>query len=256
MTRQTLLIRAAQLALVVVWLTLWDLTARYQWITPVLAKSPKQSWDYFVEAVENGELWSNAQATMTAVVIAWVLASAAGVVVGITLGLLPTLERILAPFLDAANAMPRIALAPFFIVAFGIGTEAKVALASTLVFFIVMSASGAGVRSADPEWLRLSAVLGAKKRHLFWKVMLPVATPAIIASLRLGLIYALLGVVGSELIAAENGLGQLIAQYSSLFRLEAVYAILILLALIAVVLNQLMAAAERRLLRWQPPADR
>ncbi|GAA1958444.1 ABC transporter permease [Nocardioides panacihumi] len=253
--RRTLLVRGAQLGLVVLWLVLWDLTARYQWVTPVLAKSPKQSWDYLVEAVENGELWSNAQATMIAVVIAWVLASAVGVVAGITLGLLPTLERILAPFLDAANAMPRIALAPFFIVAFGIGVQAKVALASTLVFFIVLSASRAGVRSADPEWLRLSAVLGAKKHHLFWKVMLPVATPAIIASLRLGLIYALLGVVGSELIAAQNGLGQLIAKYSSLFRLEAVYAILLLLAVIAVVLNQVMAVVERRLLRWQPPAD-
>ncbi|ANZ27167.1 ABC transporter permease [Rhodococcus sp. WB1] len=250
-----LLVRGAQLVLVVLWLGAWDLTARNQWITPVLAKSPKQSWDYFVNAVENGELWSNGQATMLAVVIAWALASGVGVVVGITLGLLPTFERILAPFLDAANAMPRIALAPFFIVAFGIGTQAKVALASTLVFFIVLSASRAGVRSADAEWLRLSAVLGAKKRHLFWKVMLPVATPAIIASLRLGLIYALLGVVGSELIAAENGLGQLIAQYSSLFQLEAVYAILILLAVIAVVLNQVMGATERRLLRWQPPAD-
>lgn len=254
-TRTTLIVRAAQLVLVALWIGAWDLTARNQWITPVLAKSPRQSWDYLVEAIDNGELWSNAQATMLAVVIAWVLASAVGVVAGLTLGLLPTLERILAPFLDAANAMPRIALAPFFIVAFGIGTTAKVALASTLVFFIVLSASRAGVRSADSEWLRLSAVLGAKKHHLFWKVMLPVATPAIIASLRLGLIYALLGVVGSELIAAENGLGQLIAQYSSLFRLEAVYAILILLAVIAVVLNQVMAALERRLLRWQPPAD-
>ncbi|MFE5708839.1 ABC transporter permease [Rhodococcus koreensis] len=254
-SRSTLLVRGAQLALVVLWLGAWDLTARNQWITPVLAKSPEQSWNYFAEAVENGELWSNGQATMLAVVIAWVLASIVGVVAGITLGLLPTVERILAPFLDAANAMPRIALAPFFIVAFGIGTQAKVALASTLVFFIVLSASRAGVRSADAEWLRLSAVLGAKKHHLFWKVMLPVATPAIIAALRLGLIYALLGVVGSELIAAENGLGQLIAQYSSLFRLEAVYAILILLAVIAVVLNQVMAAIERQLLRWQPPTD-
>lgn len=254
-SRSTLLIRAAQIALVALWLVAWDLTARNQWITPVLAKSPAQSWDYFTEALDNGELWSNAQATMLAVAIAWVLASAIGVVAGITLGLLPTFERVLAPFLDAANALPRIALAPFFIVAFGIGTEAKVALASTLVFFIVLSASRAGVRSADSEWLRLSAVLGAKKHHLFWKVMLPVATPAIIASLRLGLIYALLGVIGSELIAAEDGLGQLIAQYSSLFRLEAVYAILILLALIAVILNQLMGAVERRLLRWQPPAD-
>jgi NitT/TauT family transport system permease protein len=83
-----------------------------------------------------------------------------------------------------------------------------------------------------------------------------VATPAIFAALRLGLIYSLLGVVGSELISARNGLGQLIAYDSSMFRMEGVYAILILLAVIAVVLNQTLGFVERRLLRWQPPADR
>ena len=85
--------------------------------------------------------------------------------------------------------------------------------------------------------------------------MLPVATPAIFAAVRLGLIYALLGVVGSELIAAQDGLGQLIASYSSLFQMEAVYAILILLAIIAVAMNQVMSVAERWLLRWQAPPE-
>jgi NitT/TauT family transport system permease protein len=152
--------------------------------------------------------------------------------------------------------MPRLALAPLFIVALGINTSAKVAMAATLVFFIVLSGARAGVRSTDAEWLRLSTVLGAKKHQLFRKVLLPVATPAIFAALRLGLIYSLLGVVGSELISARNGLGQLIAYDSSMFRMEGVYAILILLAVIAVVLNQTLGFVERRLLRWQPPAER
>jgi NitT/TauT family transport system permease protein len=152
--------------------------------------------------------------------------------------------------------MPRIALAPLFIVMLGINTSAKVALASTLVFFIVLSGAQAGVRSTDAEWLRLSTVLGARKHQLFVKILMPVATPAIFAALRLGLIYSLLGVVGSELFSARDGLGQLIAMYSATFRMEAVYAILLVLALVAVVLNQLMGAAERSLLRWQPPVDR
>jgi NitT/TauT family transport system permease protein len=212
--------------------------------------------DYLVEATKSGELWLNTQSTMTAVLIAWVLAGSAGVLAGIALGLLPRVERVLEPFLDAANAMPRIALAPLFIVMLGINTSAKVALASTLVFFILLAGARAGVRSTDAELLRLSTVLGAKKHHLFLKVFVPVATPAIFAGLRLGLIYSLLGVVGSELISARDGLGQLIATYSATFRMDAVYAILILLALVAVALNQLMAAVERKLLRWQPPVDR
>ena len=246
---------AMQIVLLLVWLGTWQLTVDQGWLDAVLAKSPVDAWNYFGEALRNGGRWTNTRATMTAVLIAWVLASIVGVVFGIALGLLPTLERVVSPFLDAANAMPRIALAPLFIVALGIETSAKVALACTLVFFIVMSGARAGVRSADQEWLRLSAVLGASNMQLFWKIMLPVATPAIFAGLRLGLIYSLLGVVGSELIAAKDGLGQLIATYSSLFQMEAVYAILILLAIVAVLLNQAMSWVERRLLRWQPPAD-
>lgn len=253
--RETLVVRGGQLLLGVALLGIWQLVATQQLIDPVLARSPGESWDYLTQATASGELWSNTRATLLAVVIAWVLAGAAGVVAGVALGLMPTVERIVDPYLDAANAMPRIALAPLFIVALGINTSAKVALASTLVFFIVLSGARAGVRSTDAEWMRLSTVLGARKHQIFAKVWLPVATPAIFAALRLGLVYALLGVIGSELISARDGLGQLIAQYSATFRMDAVYAILLLLAAIAVLLNQAMGVLERRLLRWQPPAD-
>jgi NitT/TauT family transport system permease protein len=206
--------------------------------------------------VHSGELWLNMKATLIATVVAFVLASAVGVVVGVALGVLPRTERVLSPFLDAFNATPRIALAPVFIIYFGITTQAKVALAFTLVVFIVLSASRAGVRSADPDALRLSAVTGANKRQLFMKVLLPVAVPQIFASLRLGLIYSLLGVVASEIIASRSGLGQLVAKYTATYQLDHVYSILILLALIATALNQLMVQLEGWLLRWQPPADK
>jgi NitT/TauT family transport system permease protein len=256
LSRETLLVRVLQVAVGLALLGLWQLAAARKWPDPVLAKSPVQSWDYLVGAARSGALWSNTRSTMAAVLIAWVLAGLGGVVAGLALGLMPRTERVLSPYLDAANAMPRIALAPLLIVALGIGTSAKVALASTLVFFIVLSGARAGVRSADAEWLRLSTVLGARKRQLFFKVLLPVATPAIFAALRLGVVYSLLGVVGSELISARDGLGQLIAYNSSVFQMDGVYGILVLLAVIAVVLNQLMSFIERRLLRWQPPADR
>ena len=256
MNRETVLVRGGQVLLGLLLLGLWQLSASRQWLDPVLARSPGESWNYLREAAASGELWANTRATLVAVVIAWVLAGGVGIVVGVALGLLPRVERILDPFLDAVNAMPRIALAPLFIVAFGINTSAKVALASTLVFFIVLSGARAGVRSTDAEWMRLSTVLGARKHQIFTKVWMPVATPAIFAALRLGLVYALLGVIGSELISARDGLGQLIARYSATFRMDAVYAILVLLAVIAVVLNQVMASVERRLLRWQPPAER
>ncbi|MDF3319986.1 ABC transporter permease [Rhodococcus sp. C3V] len=248
-------IRALQLLLIVGWLGSWQLTVSAGLLDPVLSKGPGQSWDYIVEAAKSGELWHNTRSTLSAVIIAWVLSCFLGVIAGVALGMMKTLERIVGPFLDAMNAMPRIAFAPLLVVALGIGTSAKIVLAFTIVFFTVVSGATAGVRAADSELLRLSAALGATKVQIFWKIMLPVATPAIFASLRLGIVYSLLGVISSEIIAAREGLGVLISQYSLVFQMEKVYAIIIFLAVIAVCLNQAMSVIERRLLRWQAPAD-
>lgn len=231
---------------------LWQLVIALHMVDPIIAKSPRQVLSFLRHSSSSGELWTNTADTMEAMFIAFGLASVVGVIVGIALGLLPSAERVFTPFLDAANAMPRIALAPVFIVWLGIGVSAKVALAFSIVVFIVVAAAQAGVRSADPEILRMSAVFGISKPQLFYKVLLPTSVPAIFSGLRLGLVYALLGVVGSEIIASQSGLGQLITLYSNNYRMDAVYGILIVLAIIASILNVIMAAAERWLLRWRP----
>lgn len=251
-SRSQVILRCWQLLVLLALLGLWQLVVSLRLVDPIIAKSPEQVFAFLHESWTSGELWHNTVATMEAVFIAFVLASVVGVVLGITLGLLRGVERVLTPFFDAANAMPRIALAPVFIVALGIGIAAKVALAFSIVVFIVVSAAQAGVRSADPEVLRMSAVFGITKPQLFYKVLLPVSVPAIFSGLRLGLVYALLGVIGSEIIASQEGLGQLISLYSGEFRMDAVYGILIVLAVIASILNMITAAAERWLLRWRP----
>lgn len=251
--RSQLILRFWQLLVLLAVIGLWQLVIALKLADPIIAKSPAQVFSFLRESSESGQLWRNTAATMEAVFVAFALASVVGVVIGITLGLLRGVERVLTPFFDAANAMPRIALAPVFIVWLGIGIGAKVALAFSIVVFIVVAAAQAGVRSADPEVLRMSAVFGITKPQLFYKVLLPCSIPAIFSGLRLGLVYALLGVVGSEIIASQEGLGQLISLYSGEFKLDAVYGILIVLAIVASILNMIAAAAERWLLRWRPP---
>ena len=238
-----------QALVVPVWLLVWQLS--YSFVDPLVSRSPHQVYEYLVGIVSSGELWPELGSTIQAVLAAFVLAAALGVLVGIGLALLPRVEAVLRPYLDAVNAMPRIALAPLFIVYFGVGPAGKIALAFSLVFFVVMSSARAGVLGADPDVLRLSHVLGISKLHLFTKVYLPTATPAIFAGLRLGFIYSMMGVVASELIAAEAGLGQMIARYSSLFQMEGVYGVLLVLAVIASVINTVMRSVESRLLHWQ-----
>lgn len=241
----------SQLATGLLILGAWQLVATLGLVRPVLASSPGEVAAFLIAS--SGELWPDLVSTVTATLIAFVLASIVGVVVGIGLGLLPRLEAAVDPYLSALNSMPRIALGPLFVLYFGFGMTAKVALAFSIVVFILILNARAGVLSVDRELIRLSAAFNATKLQLFMKVLLPSSVPSIFAGLRLGLIYSLLGVVTSEIIASQTGLGSKIVYYSAVFQIEGIYAILIVLALIASLLNAVMATAERRLLRWQEP---
>lgn len=241
-----------QLLVLAVVVGAWQLYYMYGGGSPSLRKSPHEVWTSFQVLIDEGTLFNNLLATMKAVVIALVLAIVIGVTVGLLLALSPKTSNAVQPLLSGLNSMPRVALAPVFIVAFGITMQAKVALAFSIVVFIMILNAQAGVKSADPDVVRMATAMGASRRHRFFKILLPVAAPSIFAAIRLGLIYSLLGVVTSELIASQDGLGQLVAERSASFRMADVYAILIVLAVIASVLNSITGALERYFLRWQP----
>lgn len=214
--------------------------------------TPTDIWAYLVnEALPDSEFWANFWATAKATIIATSLAAVVGTGVGVTLGLMPRLEAIVNPYLDAFNAMPRIALAPVFVIMFGITTSAKVALAFTIGVFICLNNASAGVRGIDPQLRKLAHVMGANKVRLILRVMLPGSVPGIFAGIRLSVIFCLLGVVASELIASRDGLGQLLQMYAGVFRVDAVFGILIVLAIFATLLNVLMRKLESYFLRWQ-----
>lgn len=243
-----------RIAVLVLFVALWWAADGLGLIAPILAKSPGEVWNAFVDSVDKGVLIPALGATVAATLAGFILASIVGIIVGAALALLPTVSAVLDPFLDALNAMPRVALAPVFILYFGIGMSAKVALAFSIVVFVLIFSTRAGIRSADPEILRLSTMLDANKFQTFWKVLLPVSVPSIFSGLRLGLVYSLLGVVTSEIIASEEGVGTLIVKSAGAFQMEGVYAYLILLAIAAALLNTAMAMLEKYILRWQPPA--
>ena len=241
--------QAGVLALV---LLIWQLV--YPLGGPALGKGPAQVWEALSELVSSGDLQENLWHTMQAVIIALAIASVSGTIIGLSLALLPRVEAAVSPLLSGLNSMPRIALAPVFIIAFGIGLMAKVVLATSVVIFVFILNARAGVKSADPDIVRMATVMGFGKVQIFRKVLLPVAMPSIFAAVRLGVIYALLSVVASELIASRNGLGQLVALYSNQFKMASVYAILIVLAVVASILNTFTGLAESWVLRWQPPS--
>lgn len=242
-----------QLALVVVAVGLWQAAASFGWGLKVVVQSPEAVAKAFVALATGPQLWPNYWATLKATLMGLVVAVILGTPIGLALGLMPTAQRVVAPFLSALNAMPRIALAPVFIVVFGITLAAKVALAVSLVMFIMILNAIAGVAAADPEAVRMMTAMGASRAQTLRMVVLPAAMPSILTGVRLGLIYSLLGVIASELIASADGLGQMIARSAGVFDLATVYAVLLLLMVTAAVFNTASEALGRWLLRWQPP---
>jgi NitT/TauT family transport system ATP-binding protein len=230
---------------------LWQLASRLGLANRALLPSPSAVWDATVLLQSSGILWPNLRSTVEAALAALLLAALLGIPLGILLGMLPRTWTVLAPYLNALNSMPRIALAPVFIVAFGIGQNAKVALGFSVAVFIFLMNSRIGVLSANEEHRDLCATLGASRLELFTKLYVPVAIPAIFTALRLGIVFAMLGVVASEIIASDSGLGQLITSYSATLAMANVYALLLMIAIITSLLTMLIGAFENGLLGWQ-----
>jgi NitT/TauT family transport system permease protein len=241
----------ARIVLVVGFILLWELSARREWLDPVLFGQPSGIWTAAGEYLPSDRASESLTATGTAIAISFVIGSVAGTLAGLVLGLSRTLDAIVGPFLAPINSVPRIALAPLFIAWFGLTMTSKVVLAVSIVFFILAENARSAVRSVDADQMVMAKVVGLKGWSLLWKVVLPSAVPTMFAGLRLTFTYSLLGVVASEMIAATNGIGQDIVLFSSSYQINTVFAILIELMVIAVLVNWVFAVVERRLLRWQ-----
>ena len=250
--RRRLTIFGYQLLVAGVAIAIWQVCATYQLLDPTVISSPKAVFGYlFGDALVHDELWTNTYYTIIATLIAFFVGSVLGILVGLICVRLPLLEEIFDPFVTLMNSFPRIALAPLFVVWFGIGVTSKVVLAVSVIFFILMLTTIAGARSVDRNLLALCRSLGASPWKVFRSITIPTAAPSIFAGLKLGLIYSFLGVIVGEMIASEHGLGQEAMKYSNLFQMDRVLAVLFFLAVITTLLAAGMTIVERRVLRWQ-----
>lgn len=250
-TSSTAAILMSRIGVGLVILAAWQGIAVSGVVSPVISRTPVQVFSALWAVIVNGTLVPALVATLWATLVALLLAAVVGITLGVLLGLMPRLDRLIDPYLNAANAMPRVALAPVLIAYFGIGQSGKIALAFSIVVFVMLINAQAGVRAADRDLVVLSKVMGMSRLEAVAKILLPSAVPSIFAGLRLGLIYALLGVVASELMAAKVGLGQLIAGFAGSYDMASAYAVMLVLAVLGALINYGMAMVESHLLRWQ-----
>ena len=255
-------LRLWQLAILVALFTLWQVLAQPDLLPPFVWENPNRAAFFFGEPVKifkaiwvwfsEGTIYQHLWVTLEETVLAFVIGSVLGLVVGLWLGLSPTASALMDPYITAMNAMPRVVLAPIFMVWFGLGIWSKVALGVTLVFFIVFFNVYQGVKEVSPVVLNNTVMLGANRRQLLRYVYLPSATSWVFSSLHTAVGMAFVGAVVGEYLGSARGVGYLIQQAEGAFDINTVFAGILVLTAFALVLDVAVTKVERRLLVWRP----
>jgi NitT/TauT family transport system permease protein len=221
-------------------------------IEPFWISSPSEIISRLYELTKSGQLTFHLSITIFEMIVGFIIGAALGILVGFWLGRKATLAKIVDPYIMAVYSLPKIALAPLFILWFGIGVDMKIAIAAIIVFFLVFYNTFGGVRSVDPELVDVVKVIGANEREILRKVILPSTYPWIFTGFKLGIPYSLIGAVVGELIATNKGMGYLLMEYSGWFDTGGVFAVLFVLMIVATILNLAVNFAEDHLMRWRP----
>ncbi len=168
------------------------------------------------------------------------------------MGRIKIVGDLLDPFLIAVYSLPKVALAPLFILYFGIGIEQKISLAAIIVFFFMFFETFAGARDVNPHWIDVVKVMGGRRRDVLRKVVLPASSAWIFAGLKICVPYSIVGAVVGELLASSKGIGYLLIDATHMFRTGQVFTWLIVLMVMGTVFNQVLMKVERHVLAWKP----
>ncbi|MGN6464092.1 MAG: ABC transporter permease [Rhizobiaceae bacterium] len=245
-----MVVAIGRLVVLVLIIGIWETCAKTGLLPAAFIGQPSTFLALLGQKIADGSIFPAIFDTLSATLIAFVAGGVLALVSALLLTTFPLLRAWLEPYIDAFNALPRVALVPLFIIWFGLGTLSKIVSGVSLMYFILLYNTLAGAQSVDPDHRLLARSLGLSGRKVFVQIVVPTAIPAIFAGLRLGLVYTLLGVVTAELIAGGKGLGSLISYYSNTFNADGVFAVLLVLVVLAYALSAIMSRVERRLTAW------
>ena len=245
-------IRLWRIGLLVVFLGVWELATRRGWVDPFFVSQPTALAAQIFQWVTTGFIFRHLFVTLQETVIGFVLGTLLGVVVGFVFAHRETLAAIFDPVMVALNAMPRVVLAPLFILWFGLGLLSKVVMVVSLVFFVVFFSTYTGLREVDRDLINNARILGASPRHLMRHVLLPSALTWIFASLRTSVGFALIGAVVGEYLGAHEGMGYVISYAESMFNATGVLAGLIVLMVAVTFIDLTLKRIDKRFSYWKP----
>ncbi|RXT14681.1 ABC transporter permease [Ammoniphilus sp. CFH 90114] len=239
----------AQFSLLFIFIALWEISSRSGWIDPLLFSSPSRIWGTFWDMLWRGDLHHHTLATVWETVVGFIAGTVAGTLIAIAIWWSKFLSRLLDPYLVVLNGMPKVALGPLFIVAFGGGFMAIVAMAVAISVIVTTIVVYGSFREVDQNYIKLVQTFGANKAQIFSKIILPASFPAIIATLKVNVGLAWVGVIVGEFLVSKQGLGYLIIYGFQVFNLTLVFVSLFIIAICATIMYHLVQFTEKILLR-------
>ena len=232
-------------------LALWQVLTTAGLVDPFFVSRPVDIAVRVWQWVASGTIWPDLAVTLEEALLAFVIGAALGVASGFTLARLPRVSLVLHPYIRMLNALPRVVLAPIFLLWFGLGIWSKVALGVTLVFFVVFFNTYQGVRDVDRVLVDNARMLGASEADLIRHVFGPSALTWIFSSLHTSIGFAIVGAVVGEYLGASRGIGYVISQAQGTFDTTGVFAGMAVLSVVVVIVGQGVARLEGWLLRWK-----
>jgi NitT/TauT family transport system permease protein len=243
--------RAISLGVVIAFLVLWELLPRLGLVSTIILPPVTAVWSGLVELIGQETFPGHLRVTLVEMLVGFLLGTLVGFAMGVALGVWESVKKSVYPLVVAFQSLPKIVLAPLLITWFGYGIESKIAMAVVIAFFPVLINTMVGLETVPDEARQLMRSLRASRGQVFRKLSLPHAAPFIMAGIKTGLTFAVIGAIVGEFVGSSEGLGYLLHAYGFQLRIDKVFAVIVVLSLIGAILYFAIDWLERRLIYWR-----
>ncbi|CRK84495.1 ABC transporter permease [Neobacillus massiliamazoniensis] len=242
-------VRFYQAVIFLVFFSIWEIASRLHWIDPLIFSSPSRIWNLCLEKIQDGSLLTNLEATVMETVVSFIVSTLLGVIIAAVLWWSPMVSKILDPYLTIFNAMPKVALGPVIIVALSPGYTSIIAngvIISVIITAIVVYTS---FKEVDTNYLKVLQTFGATRFQCFKEAIMPASFPTVISTLKVNVGLSWVGVIVGEFLVSTKGLGYMIIYGFQVFNFTLVFLSLLLIAVFATIMYQLIDILEKKLIK-------
>jgi NitT/TauT family transport system permease protein len=249
---ERLRVLALQAAAVVVFVAAWEVCSRKQWINSFIFSRPSWVWDTLRQWLSDGTLLHAAGSTLEILLVGWLLGLAIGAALGILIGINEIARSFLEPFIVFLNGLPRLLFLPIFLIWFGFGIAPKIFLVIFAIVFVVAISLASGIREVENDLILAIRLRGGSNLDVVRDAYLPGIALWVMSSSRVTIGFAFQATVTSEFIGSNQGLGALLVRGQADLMVQNVYAALAVMFVLGLLLDALLAAVQRRAVRWMP----